>query len=137
MTVPAVIHRFELPIDDRPHGIDLTGELLHVAARRPGAVDVWYQTRPDGMEPMRRSFQIVSTGQPIPAHLGFYLYDTHKGTTVTPDGVLVWHVLENRCTHQNVSTVPDRSERPGRDTGLCQGCQVRLRGDGDGGWIPA
>jgi hypothetical protein len=82
----AVIHRAELPIDDRPHGIDLTGEILYVASRQAGTVDVWYQARPDGMEPMQRSFQIVGTGQPIPTHLGLYLLDGYKGTAITADG---------------------------------------------------
>lgn len=127
MTQQAVVHRAELPLDDRPHGIDLTGEILHVAARRPYAVDVWYQARPDGMEPMRRSFQIVGTGQPVPTHLGFHV--THKGTAISPDGQLVWHVLENHCPHV---------ERPGSMPALlpgdCSNCLARLVPDEEFGW---
>ncbi|MFE1451955.1 DUF7352 domain-containing protein [Streptomyces olivaceoviridis] len=136
MTQQAVIHRAELPIDDRAHGIDLTGEILHVAARRPDVVDVWYQARPDGMEPMRRSFQVVGTGQPIPIHLGFNLLDGHKGTAIAPDGQLVWHVIENRCPHSSVIDTPAWSEKPGHGTGICEACPTRLRGDGEGGWLP-
>jgi hypothetical protein len=128
--IPAVIHRAELPIDDRPHGIDLTGDILHAAVRRPGAVDIWYQANPDGAEPMRRSFQVVGTGQLIPAHLGFYV--THKGTAVSPDGVLVWHVLENHCPHKD----GDR-EAPEEIPGLCPGCGVRITTHPTAGWIPA
>ncbi|MEW1565754.1 hypothetical protein AB0454_22545 [Streptomyces sp. NPDC093509] len=133
----AVIHRVEIPVDDRPHGIDLTGEILHTAVRRTGSVDVWYQPRPQGStDPMRRSFQIVATGQPIPAHLGFYLLGGHKGTAVSPDGQLVWHVLENHCRHEDVIDVAEMGEKPGFGKGLCQHCPVALQGDGEGGWIP-
>jgi hypothetical protein len=134
VTARAVIHRFELPIDDRPHGIDLTGEILHTAVRRPGAVDVWYQARPDGMEPMRRSFQIVGTGQPIPGHLGYYF--THKGTALSPDGQLVWHVLENHCKHQDVLAVRQIEDPPDRVPGICDYCGIQLIGDGQGTWVP-
>ncbi|MEW2187686.1 hypothetical protein AB0900_30845 [Streptomyces cellulosae] len=131
MTQQAVIHRAELPIDDRPHGIDLTGDILHTAVRRPGAVDVWYQARPDGMEPMRRSFQIVGTEQPIPLWL-----ERHHGTAITPDGQLVWHVLENHCQHQEVIEAPEFGQHPDRAFGVCQHCPTRLQGDGEGGWLP-
>lgn len=134
MTPRAVIHRAELTIDDRPHGIDLTGDILHAAVRRPGAVDVWYQTAPDGMEPMRRSFQIVGTGQPIPAHLGYFI--SHKGTAIAPDGQLEWHVLENHCPHQNVIEVPEVKDPPDRVPGICHDCHVDLVGDADGVWTP-
>jgi hypothetical protein len=135
-TTQAVIHRVELPIDDRPHGIDLTGEIFHTAVRRPGAVDVWYQARPVGMEPMRRSFQIVGTGQPVPTHLGLYLFSSHKGTAITPDGALVWHVLENHCPHQNVIEVPEVQDLPDRVPGVCRDCTAHLIGDGQGVWTP-
>jgi hypothetical protein len=125
-----VIHRAELPLDDRPHGIDLTGELLHAAVRRPGKVDVWYVARPDGMEPMRRSFQIVGTGQPFPTWLG-----RHHGTAITPDGQFVWHVLENQCEHQNVIDTTEWGQLPD-SSGLCQDCHAHLIGDGQSIWTP-
>lgn len=131
--IPDVIHRAELPIDDRPHGIDLTQEILHAAVRRPGMVDVWFKARRDpSMAHMRRSFQVVATGQPIPSHL-----DRHHRTAVSPDGQLVWHVLENHCQHEDVIDVAEFGEKPGFGKGLCQHCPVTLRGDGEGGWIPA
>lgn len=136
MTQQGVIHRAELPIDDRPHGIDLTGEILHTASRRPGALDVWYQARPAGMDPMRRSFQIVGTGQPIPAHLGLYLHSTHAGTAITPDGALVWHVLENHCDHPDVIDVSEMKDSPERVPGICRRCRTHLIGDGQGMWSP-
>lgn len=126
-----VIHRAELPLDDRPHGIDLTGEILHAAVRRDGAVDVWYRARQDEQQHMRRSFQIVGTGQPIPLWL-----DRHHGTAITPDGMLVWHVLENHCQHQNVIEVPEIKDPPDRVPGICHDCHVHLIGNGKGDWKP-
>jgi hypothetical protein len=136
VTQRAVIHRFELPVDDRPHGIDLTGDILHVASRRPGAVDVWYQARPDGMESMRRSFQIVGTGQPIPTHLAIDTIGRHHGTAISPDGQLVWHVLENLCDHQHVIEVLQMPDPPDRVPGICEYCNLHLIGDGQGDWSP-
>lgn len=130
-SAPRVIHRAELPVDDRPHGIDLTGDILHVAARRHGAVDVWYTARPPGMQHMRRSFQIFGTGQPIPVWLG-----RHHGTAITPDDQLVWHVLENHCPHPDVTEVPEMKDDPSRAPGICDNCGVHLIGDGNGGWLP-
>ncbi|RSN50526.1 hypothetical protein DMH12_24910 [Streptomyces sp. WAC 04229] len=131
----AVIHRTELPIDDRPHGIDLTGEILHTAVRRPGAVDVWYQPRPENMESMRRSFQVVGTGQPIPTHLGLHIVGGHKGTAISPDGQWVWHVLENWCPHQEYTEIVEMGQLPDTSA-LCVDCGVDLEGDGHGRWRP-
>lgn len=127
--LPAVIHRAELPIDDRPHGIDLTGDLLHAAVRRPGSVDVWYYQRPQNTEHMRRSFQIVGTGHPIPTWLS-----RHHATALTPDGLLVWHVIENACRHP----LPDPEQMtssPAVGT-ECPACGVGLSGKLGAGWRP-
>jgi len=127
----SVIRRAELPIDDRPHGLDLTQVILYAAVRRPGTVDVWFKSRPEGMPHMRRSFQIVGTGQPIPRHL-----DLHHAPAVSPDGTLVWHVLENHCPHQNVIDTCQMGDQPGCGTGICHDCHATLQGDGCDGWIP-
>lgn len=130
MSEQAVIHRVELPLDGRPHGIDLTGEILHVAVRRTWAIDVWYQARPASMEPMRRSFQVFGTGHPIPAHFGPVI--SHKGTGVNWEADLVWHVLENFCQHQNV--LEDSEMQDARPRGTCVDCGIAVVADGDGGW---
>jgi hypothetical protein len=126
-----VIHRTELPIDDRPHGVDLTGDILHAAVRRPGAVDVWYLARHASQQHMRRGFQIVGTGQPIPCYLG-----RNARTAISSDGLLVWHVLENHCSHQNVIDTKEMGDQPGCGTGICYDCNATLKGDGGDGWIP-
>jgi hypothetical protein len=130
--MPDVIHRAELPIDDRPHGIDLYSDILHAAVRRHGAVDVWYRARPENVQHMRRSVQIVATGQPIPVYL-----DRHHGTAISLDGKLVWHVLENHCQHHHVIETPEFKDLPGHGSGICAGCHATLQGDGADGWIPA
>ena len=127
-----VIHRAELPIDNLPHGIDLTGVILHAAVRREGAVDVWYMARPADMQHMRRSFQIVRTGQALPG----WLFRNHQKTAITPDGQLVWHVMENHCPHPAVIEVPEMKDDPARAPGICDNCGVHLIGDGNGGWLP-
>lgn len=128
MAVPQdVIHRAELPIDDRPHGIDLTGDILHAAVRRFGAVDVWYRARRDNQQHMRRSFQIVGTGQPFPPGLD------HHATAITPDGQLVWHVVENRCPHQDILIQAKGDYGQG---GKCKDCGVDIGQMTDGPWIP-
>ncbi|MDX2658289.1 hypothetical protein PV402_39575 [Streptomyces scabiei] len=131
MALPDVIHRIELPLDDRPHGIDLTGDILHAAVRRPDAVDVWYFARRDDTRHMRRSFQIAATGQPLHPWLG-----RHHKTAVSPDGQLVWHVLENHCPHQYVLDVGEMKDRPDRPVGICDLCSTHLVGNEDGAWTP-
>jgi hypothetical protein len=122
-----VIHRAELPIDDRPHGIHLTRDILHAAVRRPGHVDVWYYARQDNQQHMRRSFQIVGTGQSIPPLLG-----RHHGTAITPDNQFVWHILENHCEHPDV-----RTQVPGDygQGGECSSCRSFMIYSGSE-WFP-
>jgi len=134
----AVIHRAELPIDDRPHGIDLTGGILHTAVRRHGTVDIWYEPRPENIQHMRRSFQVVATGQPIPTYLGFSgtVSGGHRGTAISPDGALVWHVLENYCPHADVIETPEMKDPPDRVPGICRDCHVHLLSHGKGAWTP-
>ncbi|WP_399559368.1 hypothetical protein [Streptomyces chartreusis] len=132
MPLQDVIHRAELPIDDRPHGIDLTGDILHAAVRRAGHVDVWYLARRPEQKHMGRSFQVVGTGQPLPAWLA-----RHHATAITPDDQFVWHVLESHCPHDDVIETTEWGQLPEHGSGLCRHCPIRLQGDGNGGWIPA
>lgn len=123
-----VIYRAELLLDDRPHGIDLTGDILHAAVRRFGAVDVWFKARPEGIQHMRRSFQVVGTGQPIPPTL-----DRHHKTAISPDGQLVWHVLECFCPHQDILIQAKGDYGQG---GECKECGAGVDQAAGGPWIP-
>jgi hypothetical protein len=81
------------------------------------------------MAHMRRSFQIVATGQPWPPMMA-----RHHATAVSPDGQLVWHVLENICPHLEVRMDARGDYGPG---GECQHCRVSLTRRGTERWIPA
>lgn len=121
-----VIHRFEIPVDDRPHLVDLTGGILHAACRRHGVVDVWAYARPEGMEPMRRTFLVVGTGHPLPAGT------SHAATAITPYGTLAWHILESHCPH-GMMVFDDPDER----SQTCPVCGTRMTVTSNGQWIPA
>jgi hypothetical protein len=84
--VNAAIYRYEVPVDDRWHTVQLSGEILHVASRDPRAVEIWAWST-DGPSAMR-TFRVFGTGQPV-------LDETrHVGTAIPPGGQLVWHLLE-------------------------------------------
>ncbi len=81
------IYRYELPVDGDWHTLPLSGDVLHVDCRAPGAVEIWaLQTGAPGLQ---RSFQVVGTGQPLPEG-----WKWHVGTCLSPDRQLVWHVVE-------------------------------------------
>lgn len=78
--------RYDVPVDDQTHRLDLFGALLHVAARRPEAVEVWAVHDPE-MPPTTYHLVVVGTGHPWPPDAVW------KGTAVAPHG-LVWHLLD-------------------------------------------
>lgn len=84
--------RWPVAVDDDWHYIG-AGKVLSVAARTANVVDVWTleetaltQARPSTTR--RRMVRVYGTGQPINGQ-----DSAHIGTTVTPDGTLVWHVF--------------------------------------------
>lgn len=81
-----MIYRYEIPVDDRWHAVDLSGPIVHVASRSMHSVELWAV---HGEQPAtRRGFRVYGTGHPIPGDA------THVGTTIPPGGQLVWHLLE-------------------------------------------
>lgn len=81
------IFRYEIPVDDRWHTVRLPGPIVHVATRRPDAVEVWATTA--GFGPYDVDLTVVGTGQPYPADPEII----HVGTAIIPGGALVWHLL--------------------------------------------
>jgi hypothetical protein len=80
--------RYEVPVDDRWHTIELGGDPLHIAARNPSIVEFW--TLADtGAEVRPRSFRVFGTGQPLDRSARVY-----RGTVLTFGGQLVWHLFE-------------------------------------------
>lgn len=126
-TIPDVIRPTQIPIDGRPHGIDLNSDILHASVHTIGAVDIWYRARRVGERHMRRSFQIVASDQPIPPWLG-----RHQRTAESPDGQMVWHILENNCQHAERFGDP-----PAHVPGVCPQCGVHIVADMRAGWVPA
>jgi len=88
------IHRYEVPVDDRGHGIALRGRILHVWCRSPEAVEFWAFDDDHTVENWH-SFQVFGTGQPLPGLLGVSGAGwRYVGTAITPGGALVWHLCE-------------------------------------------
>jgi hypothetical protein len=82
----AAIYRYEVPVDDRWHPLQLTGEIVHVACRNMHVVELWAMntTQPKST----RSFRVYGTGQSLPPDLDYI------GTALAPGGQLVWHLFE-------------------------------------------
>ncbi|MDX3520714.1 hypothetical protein [Streptomyces scabiei] len=70
------VYRYEVPVDDRWHPLQLSGRILHVGCRNPRAVEVW----------------ALHTDQPTEIR-GFRVYGT--GHPLAPGGQLVWHLFES------------------------------------------
>lgn len=85
MTGPRRVLRYEVPVDDAWHDLNLHGEILHVDARRPDAVELW-ALEDDALA--TRQFKVFATGEPLPIGLDL----RHIGTALV--GGLVWHLME-------------------------------------------
>lgn len=84
------IYRYEIPVDDRWHDLELTGEILHVATRHRDIVEIWAisGTTP----PTSRRFRVYGTGQQLPDKPF-----TWRGTAFADHGTLVWHLIETNA----------------------------------------
>jgi hypothetical protein len=89
------IFRYVVPVDDRWHTYDLTGPIVHVAARIVDEVEFWVVHDPD-LPAVPHAFCVFGTGQPMPPAAA-----VHVGTALAPGGGLVWHLME----HEQVSEV--------------------------------
>jgi hypothetical protein len=83
------VFRQLIPVDDQWHTLELSGPIIHVAARREDAVEFWFIDDP-AADPEMRAFRVVGTGQPLAPALAH-----HVGTAITPSGQLVWHLMEH------------------------------------------
>lgn len=79
--------RYEVPVDDQPHGFALSGPIVHVAARLPNVVEFWaLDSDLAGYD--ARHFQVYGTGHQIPEGWG------HVGSALV--GPFVWHLFEKK-----------------------------------------
>ncbi|MDX2838014.1 hypothetical protein PV377_03170 [Streptomyces ipomoeae] len=80
------IYRYEVPVDDRWHPLQLSGRIVHVDCRDVHAVEVWAIHTND--LPETRTFRVYGTGHTLPPDV------QHVGTAIAPGGQLVWHLIE-------------------------------------------
>lgn len=80
------IHRLAIPVDSTWHTVALHGPIVHVATRDHRYVEIWFIADPM-VGQMLRTFRAYGTGQPD-------VEGKHVGTAITPDGHLVWHLME-------------------------------------------
>lgn len=85
-TPGARIFRYEVPVDDQWHDIDLCGDILHVDTRGMDVVEFWALHQGGARRPRR--LRVFGTGHPLPPGV------THVGTAVVSGGALVWHLVE-------------------------------------------
>lgn len=78
--------RFEIPVDERWHALQLGGPIVHVGVRTPDVVQLW--AIDTGAPSVLRSFRVFGTGQPLPPRV------QHIGTAIAAGGQLVWHLFE-------------------------------------------
>lgn len=93
----AVVHREAVLVDDVDHVLPCAiADVLHVATRKHGAVEVWYLARPGATD--KTPVQITGTGHEVPTgalHLGSVIDPgTPPGSDVgpVPHGAFVWHL---------------------------------------------
>jgi len=80
------IFRYEVPVDDRWHVINLSGPVYDVGCRSAGVVEFWALSQAGPAT--GRHFRVYGTGHPLPDRFDYL------GTAVAPGGALVWHLVE-------------------------------------------
>jgi hypothetical protein len=80
------IFRYEVPVDDKWHAIELDDYPVHVGCRDVRVVEFWARYGDEGRR-RKRLFRVVGTGHAMPKGAWRYV-----GTAVA--GELVWHLIE-------------------------------------------
>ncbi|QES45221.1 hypothetical protein DEJ49_33315 [Streptomyces venezuelae] len=83
------IYRYEVPVDDQWHRIELRGEVLHVATRSVNKVELWAVHHADRLA-LVWDFRVYGTGHPLPADV------YHVGTALT--GPYVRHLMRRAAS---------------------------------------
>lgn len=83
----ARIHRYQVPVDDQVHVIELNGTPAHVGCRDPEVVEFWAIHR-DGVPLRPYRFTVAGTGHVLPEGCRVW------GTATAPGGTYVWHLIE-------------------------------------------
>lgn len=80
------VYRYEVPVDDCWHPLQIDGDILHVGCRNMHVVELWALHTDKRAE--TRSFRVYGTGHQLPPDLQYI------GTAIAPGGQLVWHLFE-------------------------------------------
>jgi hypothetical protein len=86
------VFRIVIPVDDQWHTLELSGPIIHVAARQEDTVEFWFVDDP-AATPEMRAFRVAGTGEALAAAMA-----SHVGTAITPSGRYVWHLFEHERT---------------------------------------
>lgn len=100
------IHKFPVPIDGRTHKVELAtkAEIVHVALPKSGPGVYFWATIPAFKVLTWREFTVAPTGVELEHEPGVDW--KHRGTAITDDGHLVFHLLERVPRVKRVRTIP-------------------------------
>lgn len=73
------VHRYEVPADGQWHDVDLSGPIVHAAARRPDVIELWALTG-TGL-PRTHQLRVFTDDEPLPGGPV-----KHRGTVPGADG---------------------------------------------------
>lgn len=85
------IYRYEVPVDGQWHAVDMTGDIVHVAARELEVVEVWAFAGADSRHV--KELRVFGTGHALPAGYGGAPL-RHVGTALVRNSGLVWHLFQ-------------------------------------------
>lgn len=82
------VYRYNVPVDDEEHDVDLTGPLLLVHSREHGIVEFW-ASADTTTTPVTHRFLVTGTGRYVPDRAVY-----RGGTVDGTDALLIWHLWE-------------------------------------------
>lgn len=92
----ANIYKFSVPVDDQPHKIELSGDIVHVDCQSsPDSVEFWAIHYGDNVS-RARWFQVYGTGHFLPDNFVDVVGSVVVRTPGIEPGRLVWHLVELR-----------------------------------------
>lgn len=94
------IYRYDVPVDDAWHTIELSGPIVSVGARNVGVVEFW-AVHYDRMPARPAAFLVVGTGHPI----NLPDDDDLQYVGTAPIGDLVWHLLGQGLNGRRVACI--------------------------------
>lgn len=78
------IYRYEVPVDNHWHSVEVAGEIVHVATRSVNKVEIW--SLGTFGDTTSRTFRVYGGGQELPESAQYV------GTAIAKP--MVWHLFE-------------------------------------------